>query len=340
MPGRSRKATIKDVAAHAGVSVATVSRVLNGHADVSEETRQSVLDAIRVHGFTSRRSPRGPSARGRLVAVMFPDIQSEYFAGILAGVLEALQGLDMHGVFCWDHGPDEDAPLHERLLGRATKGGILIFPSEQPEAVAELLDHEYPFVVIDPRGPMAAGVASVTAANMAGARAAVGHLVELGHQRIAAITGPRGLMSTEERLLGFRAALAAAGMLADDELVREGWLSMDGGYQAMQGLLDRPERPTAIFAFNDRMAVGAVRAALERGLRVPADISIAGFDDSDWSRVAQPMLTTVRLPVQEMGRISVTFLKRLLDREPVDSLHVELATTLIVRGSTGPAPRS
>jgi LacI family transcriptional regulator len=338
-PERPSRATIADVAAHAGVSISTVSRVLNGRPEVSEAARVAVLEAIRIHGFTSRRSPRGPSAKGRLVAVMLPDVRSEYFAGMLAGVLEALRGLDMHAVFCSDHADDSET-LHERLLGRATNGAILLFPSPAQQAIAELASHEYPFVVVDPRQPMPNGIASVTAANLAGARAVTSHLVELGHQRIAVVTGPRGLSSMDERLLGFRAALASAGALAPEELIREGNLSIDTGYAAVQGLLDRPDRPTAIFAFNDRMALGVLQAARERGLRVPHDISIAGFDDTELGQIATPGLTTVRIPLEEMGRIAVTLLTRLMERQPVDSLQMELATTLIVRGSTGPAPAS
>jgi LacI family transcriptional regulator len=336
---RSR-ATIADVAAHAGVSISTVSRVLNGHTEVSEATRVAVLDAIRVHGFASRRSPRGPSAKGRLVAVMLPDARSEYFAGMLEGVLEALRGLHMHAVFCSDpQGGDTMETLHEQLLGRATNGAILLFPSSSPQAIAELAEHDYPFVVVDPRQPMPNGVASVTAANLAGARAVTSHLVELGHERIAVITGAPELSSMSERLLGFRAALASAKMLAADDWIRQAWHSIDTGYHAVQGLLDRPDRPTAIFAFNDRMALGVLQAARERGLRVPQDLSVAGFDDTELGQVSTPALTTVRIPLEELGRIAVTQLTRLIERQPVDSLQVELATTLIVRGSTGPVPR-
>jgi LacI family transcriptional regulator len=244
----------------------------------------------------------------------------------------------MHAVFCSDHADDSET-LHERLLGRATNGAILLFPSPAQRAIAELASHDYPFVVVDPREPMPNGIASVTAANLAGARAVTSHLVQLGHQRIAVVTGPKELSSMDERLLGFRAALASAGMLAPEELVREGNLSIDTGYAAAQGLLDRPDRPTAIFAFNDRMALGVLQAARERGLRVPYDISIAGFDDTELGQIATPGLTTVRIPLEEMGRIAVTLLTRLLERQPVDSLQVELATTLIARGTTGPAPQ-
>jgi LacI family transcriptional regulator len=338
-PDRTSRATIADVATHAGVSISTVSRVLNGRPEVSEATRESVLDAIRTHGFTSRRSPRGPSAKGRLVAVMLPDVRSEYFAGMLAGGLEALRALDMHAVFCSDPWSDDTETLHEQLLGRATNGAILLFPSMPPEQIGELAEHAYPFVVVDPRQPMPAGIASVTAANLNGARAVTGHLIELGHERIAVVSGPPELASMAERLLGFRAALASAKTLAPDDYVRQANLSIDTGYAAAQGLLDRPDRPTAIFAFNDRMALGVLQAARERGLRVPYDLSIAGFDDTELGQIATPGLTTVRIPLEEMGRIAVTQLARLMERQPVDSLQVELATTLIARGSTGPAPR-
>ena len=338
-PDRPSRATIADVAAHVGVSISTVSRVLNGRPEVSEATREAVLEAIRHHGFTSRRSPRGPSAKGRLVAVMLPDVRSEYFTGMLAGALEALENLDMHAVFCADPHGDDSETLHERLLGRATNGAILFFPDQPTERIVALAEHDYPFVVVDAHHPMPPGVASVTAANLAGARAVTSHLIDLGHERIAVVTGPRDLASMSERLHGFRTALASANMLAPEDLVRSAWHSIETGYQAAQGLLDRPDRPTAIFAFNDRMALGVLRAARERGLRVPQDLSIAGFDDTELGQVATPSLTTVRIPLEELGRIAVTQLARLMERQPVDSLQVELATTLIVRDSTGEPPR-
>jgi LacI family transcriptional regulator len=162
--------------------------------------------------------------------------------------------------------------------------------------------------------------------------------VEFGHRRIGVIGGPGDWLVSRSRLAGHTSALADAGVLPSPELLRSIEPTADWGYDAASELLRLPERPTPLVAFNDKAAVGALRAAYERDLRVPDDLSIAGFDDVDLSR-STPRPTTVRQPLEEMGRMAVSLLTRLLDRHTVDTLHVELATHLVLRKSTGPAPR-
>jgi LacI family transcriptional regulator len=184
--------------------------------------------------------------------------------------------------------------------------------------------------------PLNERIPAVSAAHTSGADQAMRHLLELGHRRIAQITGPRGWVATEDRRRGYRAALAAAGILPDPALEIEAEPEIRPGREAALQLLDLSDRPTAIFAFNDNIAIGAIQAARARGLRVPEDISIVGFDDVEHATIVTPALTTVRQPLAEMGRTAVSLLNRLLERQHFETLHVELATRLVVRESTAP----
>src|SRR5581483_4120797 len=217
-------------------------------------------------------------------------------------------------------------------------GAIVILPPEPSEQLVALRGRGFPFVVVDPRTAMPRDIAAVSAAHFAGARSLTAHLTRLGHRRIGVIAGPDNWLASEARLAGHASALAEAGVLPSPELVRATEPTTRHGYQAANALLDLPQRPTALIGFNDKAAVGALTAAAQRGLRVPEDLSVAGFDDIDLAQATSPMLTTVRQPLAEMGRMAVSLLIRLLDGHQVDALHVELATELVVRGSTGPAP--
>jgi LacI family transcriptional regulator len=184
--------------------------------------------------------------------------------------------------------------------------------------------------------PLPERVPVVSATHWAGARAATEHLLELGHRRIAIIEGRKGWVATQERANGYQAALAGAGVLPSPELVDRGNFEIADGYEAARRLLALADPPTAIFASNDNMAIGALRAAAELGVAVPERLSIVGFDDSELSRVVTPALTTVRQPLEEMGRMAVSLLTRLIDGQRVETLRIELATRLVVRSSTAP----
>ena len=176
----------------------------------------------------------------------------------------------------------------------------------------------------------------MSVAHRSGANQAMRHLLELGHRRIAAITGPPGWVATEERREGYHAALEAVGIPLDPKLELEADFDFAPGAEAAAQLLGLPEPPSAIFAFNDSIAIGALRAARERGLRVPDDLSILGFDDVKYAGIAVPPLTTVRQPLADMGRTAVNLLIRLLERQSFETMHIELPTRLVVRESTAP----
>jgi LacI family transcriptional regulator len=219
-------------------------------------------------------------------------------------------------------------------------GAIMLLPPEPSEQLLTLRGSGFPFVVIDPRTTLPRDIAAVSAAHFTGARRLTQHLLELGHRRIGILAGPGNWLAADARRAGHAAALAEVGVLTPPALIRSGEPTTEEGFRLAAELLDLPERPTALIGFNDKMAVGAMSAAASRGLRIPQDLSVAGFDDIDLARATRPLLTTVRQPLEEMGRMAVTLLVRLLERHQLEALHVELATELIVRDSTAPPPLS
>jgi LacI family transcriptional regulator len=333
--------TIQDVAALAGVSMATVSRVLNGHPDVSSATREAVLRVVREYGFSKNRAAGALSGRRTsLIGVAVPEVESTYYAGILSGAAEALYERDMRVVLCPTmHKHEREVVLLDRLMHGTTDGALLVLPYESEEELRTLLQHGYPFVVVEPRTSLSEDIACVTATHSAGAVAATEHLLALGHRRIGAIKGPEEGLATQERLRGFRGTLATAGIRPDPALEVGSNFKFEGGEAAANRLLDLPQPPTAIFAFNDETAIGAMIAARARGLRIPEDMSIIGFDDTLPARLAVPPLTTIRQPLAELGRTAVSLLSRLVNNQRVEVLRVELHTKLILRASTGP-PRN
>jgi LacI family transcriptional regulator len=331
----SKRATVRDIAAQTGLSIATVSRVLNDQDNVASHTRELVLREVRRLGG---RAP-GPRVRPTddgAVYVRCPYLLTDYFGLIVSSIAETL---DLHGrKLLLNAG---EAAQHKAELGglasrSGVSGAIIILPPEPSDDLVALRARKFPFVVVDPRTPMPPDIVAVSAAHFAGARTMTSHLVELGHRRIGVVAGPHNWLASKARLAGHVSALADVGVLPDPALVRGGEPTTEWGHRAAGELLDAAERPTAIVGFNDKVAVGAMTAARERGLRVPEDLSLSGFDDIDLASATQPMLTTVRQPLQEMGRMAVTLLIRLLERHELQALHMELATELIVRGSTGP----
>ncbi len=329
-----RRVTVRDIAAHSGTSIATVSRVLNGQASVTPETRDLVLRTA------ERLRARRPAARPAPGAVYLrcPYLLTDYFGLIVSSVAETLA---LHGrAVVLDAGTAaQQASVLPSLPSRpGTDGAIVILPPEPGEQLTALRAAGFPFVVVDPRTPVPRDIAAVSAAHFAGARSVTAHLAGLGHRRIGVIAGPRNWLAGQARLAGHASALAEAGVLHPAELTRAGEPTAEFGYQAAGQLLSLSPRPTALACFNDKTAVGALAAAAERGLRVPADLSVTGFDDIDLAQATSPMLTTVRQPLAEMGRMAVSLLIRLLDGHQLEALHVELATDLIIRSSTAPAP--
>ena len=335
----SRRVTVRGLAAETGVSIATVSRVLNNQAHVAPQTRELVQRAVER---LSAQTPGPEKVPGRVaqgaVYLRCPYLLTDYFGLIVSSIAETLE---LHGRPLLLNAGEaaQQATVLPALASRPGIGGaIIVLPPEPSEQLVDLRASGFPFVVVDPRAPMPRDIAAVSAAHFAGARTITRHLVDLGHRRVGVIAGPHNWLASDARLAGHTSALADVGVLPDPELVRSGQATAEFGYYAASELLARPQRPTALVGFNDKVAVGALAAAAQHGLRVPEDLSIAGFDDIDLAQATRPLLTTMRQPLQEMGRLAVSLLIRLMERQRLDALHVELATELIVRDSTGPAP--
>ncbi|TDT97746.1 LacI family transcriptional regulator [Streptomyces sp. 846.5] len=329
---RAKHVTVRAIAAEAGVSIATVSRVINGHVTVAPETQDLVRRAM------ERLQPAPAAARPGAVYVRCPYVLTDYFGVIVTSIADtlALHGRDL--VLGAGESAQSAHVLTALPRNPAIAGAVLILPPEPDQELQELRAAGFPFVVVDPRTALPGEIASVSAANAAGARSVTAHLTALGHRRIGVIGGPTQWLAGEARLLGHTSAMAEAGTLTKPDLLRSVEPTTENGYRAARELLALADRPTALIAFNDKVAVGILRAAHEQGLRVPQDLSVTGFDDSDLSRSTQPTLTTVRQPLEEMGRIAVSLLTRHLDGHTVETLHMELATQLVVRDSTGPVP--
>ena len=284
--------------------------------------------------------PANPRARTRSVAVLIPYVRGGYFPEILEGIADAVYEHGLRLVLLpTQHEHAREVSLLDRQLQGATDGAVVVLPEATTEELEQALGDQYPFVVIDPLLPLGDRIPTVLSAHASGAEQAMRHLLTLGHRRIAAITGPPGWLATEDRRAVYHASLTAAGIQPDPALEVASDFQVGPAAQAAASLLDLPEPPTAIFAFNDSIAIGALHAARDRGLRVPEDLSVVGFDDIEPAVLVTPALTTVRQPLSEMGRTAVNILVRLLERRAGETPHIELPTRLVVRGSTAPPRR-
>ncbi|SEC55757.1 transcriptional regulator, LacI family [Amycolatopsis tolypomycina] len=342
MPGRKR-ATLATVAETAGVSLPTVSKVLNGRADVAAETRTRVESALRELGYVPQNGRR-TVAPSRVVDAVFDDLVSPYTLEVLRGVTDAGAELGIDVVVGRVPAAEPGGPLNPedqwaQRLKSNDRSGLIVVTSELSLAQVESFENAgLPLVVIDPLNLPRAEVTSVGATNWSGGITATEHLLSLGHRRIAFAGGPLEASCSQARLHGYRAALENAGVPFDPDLVRHGEFDHPDGLAMGDHLLTLPEPPTAVFAANDATALGVLEAARRRGLRVPQDLSVVGFDDTMLARLGTPPLTVIRQPLHDMGRVAVRTLDKLITGDALDSHHVELATQLVVRESTGPAP--
>lgn len=340
MSASPSRPTLATVAASAGVSVATVSKVLNGRADVSPTTRARVKDLLRTHDYAAHLVglERHPT-----IELTFQGNIGAYSAEVIQGVSGAAAELGVAvtvSVRARGQRPSShpSATQWARHLAATGRQAVIAVAGELTrEEIAALRRVRLPLVVIDPVNMPPSEVTSVGSTNFSGGLTATRHLLELGHQRIAFLSGPVAAECNQARLQGFRGALEAAAVVVPDEYVHvaDGF-SYEEGVVGGAYLLDLPTRPTAIFAANDELAAGIVESARVRGIRVPAELSIIGFDDTEIARLASPPLTTIRQPLQDMGAVAVRTALRLVAGEKVDSRHVELATELVVRYSTAP----
>jgi len=341
-PGTGR-VTVRAIAAETGLSIATISRVLNGGDNVASATRERVRQVVERLGDRApapRRRPAAAPVASPPVFVRCPYLLTDYFGHIVTSIAETLARHGQNMLLDAGDTVVKSSAVRELPRYRDAYGAVLILPPEPRADLEALAARSYPLVVVDPRTAVPRGMVSISAAHFSGARAVTRHLIELGHRRIGVVTGPPHWRTRDDRVGGHLAALAEVGVLADPELMRSGEPATRTGVWAGRELLDLRPRPSAVVCFNDKVAAGVLQAAATRGLRVPADLSVAGFDDIGVSRATTPRLTTVRQPLQEMGRTAVTMLMRQLGGHAHEALSMELETRLVVRESTGPASQS
>jgi LacI family transcriptional regulator len=322
------------------VSVPTVSRVLNGDDQVATASRVRIERLLDEYGYQARN--KRPPAPAGLIHVIYPRLdtawQVEHIRGMEAVTQEAGVGLVVSAL---DRGPAGKKDLLRRAHAGQAAGAILAAASGDTPLGTVLDQLNVPVVTLDPGARAAAKLPSIGAANWLGARTATEHLIALGHRRIGTITGSKGgLLCSRARLDGYRAAIEGAGIAEDPSLIKHGEFEYRSGIVAAQQLLDHADPPTAIFAFSDYIALGVYEAARMRGLSIPEQLSVVGFDDLPAARWASPPLTTVRQPLEDMGRLAARTVLNLAGRKALESPRMELNTRLIERGSTASPSRS
>jgi LacI family transcriptional regulator len=338
LPNGSRRsaqaATIADIAATAGVSVPTVSKVINGRSDVSAETRRRVEAAIREHGY---RRPVGGRQRAPLLEVIFHELESEWALEIVRGV-ERVAG-QHHLAVVLSEMQGRRTPGRgwiEGVLARRPTGVIAVFSDISESMRAQLATRGIPYVVVDPTGEPLHDTPSVGATNWNGGLTATRHLLGLGHRRIGVIGGPDWILCSRARIDGYRAAMDEAGVPIDPDLISYGRFHVEEGIEKGRALLRMSNRPTAIFAGNDLQALGVYQAAREARLHIPEDLSVVGFDDLPVAQWVGPPLTTVRQPLVDMATAAAEMVLAMAGGEEPAQTRVELATELVVRESTAP----
>lgn len=326
-----RRVTIARVAQRAGVSVPTVSKVLNGRASIAPDTRARIEQVIREEGYQPR--PRKVH-RSPVVTLVFERLDGLWALEIIRGVRERARAAG------FDVLVDEVAPAPasgadwlQQALSRQPQGIVVVVAGLTGEQQKALRRSGTPLVVLDPSGDPIQGAVSVGAANWSGGYAAARHLIDLGHRRIAAISGPLDVACARARLDGYRAAMDAAGLPVPHRIPSAAFLTEDGRRAALE-VLDGPDRPTAVVTGNDLQAMGVYKAAGTLGLRIPEDLSVVGFDDlpiADW---CIPELTTVRQPLFRMAAAATDLVLDMGRREIPEDHRIEFGTTLVVRRSS------
>ncbi|MDX2076805.1 MAG: LacI family DNA-binding transcriptional regulator [bacterium] len=336
---QSNPVTIYDVAKEAGVSDATVSRVFNNKAGVKEATRTRVLNAAQKLGYVVNLQARS-LAGGKLnvMGVLIPGLGNGYIVEIIRGIDQELARVDYELMIYTTHRKgNNEASYLQYVANGLTEGILLVVPLLSSEFLRALENINYPYTLIDAVDTSGRSF-SVSATNWDGAYKATEYLIKLGHRRIGFITGIMELSSAKDRYDGYITALKDYHIPIDLSLIVKGDFQQDSGYMAGQKLLALPYPPTAIFASNDVMALGAMDAIRAANLRIPQDISVVGFDDIPQAVTTYPKLTTIHQPLEEMGRIGVKLLLEQIEHPENAPKNITLATHLVIRDSCQPPP--
>jgi LacI family transcriptional regulator len=370
----SDKLTIRDIARLAGVSTATVSRVLNQKPDVDAETRERVLRIVSEQGYVpSITASSLAGGRSRLLGVLVPTLTWPLMPNVMQGIAEVIEQTSYELVlYSISHRTDRSALIDRILAARLIDGLIAVYPDgiahvetasdavrDASRHLAELYAKGFPVVILDDQS-LPGPTPWVGPDNRVGAFEAVWHLVSLGHRRIAYVQGPLNYQCSHDRYAGYRQALEQSQIAVDPALVVQGDFTTPGGHAAATRLLDLTQPPTAVFAANDQMAYGVLTAAKEHRLRLPEDLAVIGFDDTALATHSEPALTTVKQPFEEMGKSAAELLLALVDAPRVlgpawhdrvahlararggtgaDPIHIQLPTELVIRQSSGERAR-
>jgi DNA-binding LacI/PurR family transcriptional regulator len=333
---KKARPTIYDVARLAGVSTATVSRSLNGIGQIAPGTRAAIDAAVEQLGYRPNTIARSLVTKStQTIALLLPDITNPFYAALVSGIQQHALEAGYTMLLCTTEGnPEREEQYLSLLRAKQVDGALvdgLVLP---PDRVARFVADGFPIVCLD-RDIDSASVPLVQVDNRLGARLATEHLLSLGHSRVAHVSGAPELGISGERVAGYRQALVDAGIEPDPTLVVVGSFTVEGGYEAGKALLAESSA-TAIFAANDLSAMGVINAIVESGRRVPADVSVVGFDDLHLSAYTTPPLTTIHQPALEIAERAVQLLLELTKRRKVLRLRHLLEPVLIVRGSTAP----
>ena len=324
--------TIRDVARHAGVSISTVSRVLNGTAQVNEDKRKRVEQAIQELNFIPNQAARSlvqKTTQG--IGVLLPSLGGEFFSEFLHGIDAATRASGYHVLISASHGSLEELRIAVMSMHQRVDGLIIMSPENDGEAIKQLVPSDIPVVSINGK-ESAAPFDTINFDNQQGAFLATEYLISKGHRRIAFLKGIENAYDGKERLKGYRDTLIKHGIQPQAALELEGDFSPQGGYHAVQVLLKIEPLPTAVFCANDQSAIGLMAALQNAGLSIPEDMSVIGFDDIPGAKLTAPALTTINVGVRELG---ATAIKLFLDKEPDRTpAHHVLPVKLVERDST------
>lgn len=336
----SRRPTIAEIAFEAGVSLPTVSRVLNERPDVAPETRQRVLEVLTARGY--HKKPQAPTAQApRLTLidlVISGWLDSEFYLEIVRGIEETALPREVRIILSTTHKNQHFLQNWQKRLAQSPPQGVIFLNADHLPTFETLQNLRIPFIVIDDNVPASLNIPSVGANNWTSSLTATEYLLSLGHRRIAMITGPSSHLVTRGRLAGYRTALESAGLPFDSSYVRESDFGMERGYSEARVLLNHPNPPTALIAACDAQAIGIYRAIYEHRWRIPDDISVIGFDDIPTAQWMAPPLTTIRQPLRDIGHVAAERLFQLMEGKPLETLRVELVSPLLVRSSCAQHP--
>ena len=331
-------ATIRDVARLAGVSIATVSRVFNGSPRVSVDSARRVRAAATRLDYWPNSGARSlTTSRTHALGVMLPDLFGEFFSEVIRGIDQAARQEKLQVLVSSSHADTQELLAAARTMRGRIDGLIAMVPDNGSSPEIQQIVRRFPVVLLNPRSRVA-GCSTVSIANYDGARSVVEHLVGLGRRRVATVRGPKGNVDAEQRYRGYRDALRAARIAAVPALEFQGDFTEQSGYQCGAALLRADPWPSAVFAANDYMAIGLLRALRDVGIDVPRQIAVVGFDDIAFARYLDPPLTTVRVDAYALGERATLSLVRIMRMAPARRCtHFVLPTTLVVRGSCGAA---